>query len=100
MRGATRVHINSQARIFPDEGAGRTGMIQMNVGQKESVEIADAQAMNGQLFAEVGESWTMARDQPMQHNRPNEVRPRRWSGTAGPVQIERGCGCHKENSLA
>jgi hypothetical protein len=27
----------------------------MNVGQKESVEIADAQAVNGQLFAELGD---------------------------------------------
>jgi hypothetical protein len=48
------VHKNSQPRIFTDERAGRAGVIQMNVGQKESVEIADPQAVNGQLFAKIG----------------------------------------------
>jgi len=35
-------------------GAESAGMIQCDVGQKESVEIADAQTVNGQLFAEMG----------------------------------------------
>jgi len=87
--------MNSQSRIFTDEGAGSTGMIQVNVGQKESVKIADAQAVNGQLFAETGNRGRWPGINQCDSVTGTKQGRGDGAGMAGPVQIEKGCGCHK-----
>lgn len=75
-------------------------MIQVDVGQKESVEITDAQTVYSQLFTEIGN-----RRRRTGINQSDTVAPVKQccgngAGMAGPVQIERDCGCHKQGSLA
>ncbi len=46
VRSAFGVDINGKARIFADERAGGAGVVQMNVGKKDGVEIANSDATN------------------------------------------------------
>jgi hypothetical protein len=94
------VHINSQARIFTDEGAGSTGMIQVDVCQKESVKIDDAQTVNGEVLAEMGNRGRWPGINQCHSVAGSKQGRGDGAGMASPVQIQNGCVCHKRNSVA
>ena len=56
MDGAARMDENFQLRILSNQGAGCAGVIEMDVGEEDGVEIGDTEAMESQRFAQNGES--------------------------------------------
>ncbi len=55
MRRALAVDVDREAGIFAHERAGGASVIEMNVGEKDGVEIGDLDAVSAELFAERGE---------------------------------------------
>jgi hypothetical protein len=95
-----RVNINLQTRIFLDQGAGGAGVIEMNVGEQNGLQLWDGTVANRELLTKILESRSGARiDErskiPGKHQRGgNGTRP------ALPIQIQRGDGIHsRKNSV-
>lgn len=87
--------VDSQPRVFSHQGTASAGMIQVDVGKKEGVEISDVQAVPGQLFAEVRNSgrwpWINQRHAIAETEQGRSDR----AAMAGPAQIENGCRYHE-----
>ena len=45
MRRASGVDVYGETRIFADQGAGDAGVIQVDVGKEDGVEVGDGQAL-------------------------------------------------------
>ena len=52
MRDATIVYVNLEARIFPNQCAGRCRMVKMDMREKNNGEISDVQSVVCELCAE------------------------------------------------
>jgi len=101
VRGTAGMHINLQAGIFLDERARSAGVIEMDVGEKKGIEVADAKIVNSELFAECVES--RGRTGINQGAKVAGAQESRCDGAwmAGPVEVERGDNQgHGRRSLA
>ena len=52
MRCAFGVNVNGKARVFADECAGGAGVVQVDVGEEDGVEIADTDAASVEGMAQ------------------------------------------------
>jgi len=50
-----RVDIHLKRGIFPNQSAGRTGVVQMNVRQQNRIQVSDAKMVQGELLAQCAE---------------------------------------------
>jgi len=50
VRRAAPVHVNAKPRVFLHQFARRSGVIQVNVGQKDRTKIRDAKALMSELL--------------------------------------------------
>jgi len=49
------VHVNGKAGILADERAGGAGMVEVNVGDEDGVEIGDGETVGAELLAQSGD---------------------------------------------
>ena len=52
MREANRMNVDFQARIFADQRACRPSVVEMDVSEKDRVEIGDSQPVHFELLVE------------------------------------------------
>lgn len=91
---AALMDVNAEAGIFADEGAGGSGVIEMDVGEEDGFEIGGGESAGVELGAQSFErgSWAGINDGVMaagfKESGGDGVR------AAGPVEIKRGGGGH------
>ena len=95
---AAHVNVNLQMRIFLDKGAGGAGVIEMNVGEQNGLQVWDGTVANSELLTKILESRSGARiDERSKIPGPQQ---RGGNGTrpALPIQIQRGDGIHRRKN--
>ena len=94
MERALGVNVNAETGIFANQGAGGSGVIEVDVGEKDGFEISDGESARKQLGAQSVERGGRAGidDGVMAAGFEKSGCDGVWA--AGPVEIERGGGRH------
>ena len=94
VEGAALVHVNAEAGIFADEGAGGSGVIEVNVGEEDGFEIGDGESAGAEFGAQSFERGGRAGIDDGVMAAGFEESGGDGVRAAGPVEIERGGGGH------
>ncbi len=94
MECSALMHVNAKAGIFSDEGAGGSGVIEVDVGEEDGLEIGDGDSSRMQFGAQRFERGGRAGidDGVAAASFQESGGDRVWA--AGPVKIKRGRGGH------
>ena len=94
MRRPARVDIHLKRGIFPNQSAGRTGVVQMNVRQQNRIQVSDAKMVQGELLAQCAERRTRPRVDDCGKMLGAQQRRGYAPGLPGPVQVQQSRGNH------
>jgi hypothetical protein len=95
VRRAASVNVNLKRGIFLQQGAGGTGVIQVNVSEQDGIQVRHAKALHGELFPKRGQRGSRAGvDQ-----RGKIIGPEQRGGDApglpSPIQVKQSRSNHR-----